>query len=264
MRSRPTAAIELAEGVALSKRSFWRTTSASPSSAVVNRPPSPGSQKWSSSVSAMSIASSIQRASPVASPRRVKASSSAAWSAASAAWRAAACPSACHERRPAPVVAAQLVEQERAVVRCRVDPGRLAEQRAGLGERGDQQRVPLGEHLVVEPRPRPLLARVEQPLPQRARSPAAASSPRWASRLGIERAFEVAGGRDAVPLASPTSASAGPSTARTSSGVHVWNRPSWPWPSRRASRRPRREKKPPPGWRRSRSTYSIVSSTTWR
>ena len=41
---------------------------------------------------------------------------------------------------------------------------RLAEQRAGLGERGDHQRVPLGEHLVVEARPGAQLPRLEQRL----------------------------------------------------------------------------------------------------
>ena len=64
------AAVELAEGVALSKMSFWRTISRSPSSGVVNRPPWSTSQKWSSNVSAVAVASPIHDASPVASARR--------------------------------------------------------------------------------------------------------------------------------------------------------------------------------------------------
>ena len=40
-----------------------------------------------------------------------------------------------------------------------VDPVGLAEQRAGVGERGDHQPVPVGQHLVVEAGPHALLAR---------------------------------------------------------------------------------------------------------
>ena len=50
----------------------------------------------------------------------------------------------------------------------------------------------------------------------------------------------------------------------TSSGVHVWNRPSWLWPSTPGESASSAEEKPPPGRRRSRSTYSTISSTTWR
>ena len=53
------AAVELADGVALSKTSFWRTISCSPSSGVVNSPPWSTSQKWSSIVSATAVASAI-------------------------------------------------------------------------------------------------------------------------------------------------------------------------------------------------------------
>ena len=44
-RSNARAAVELADGVALSKTSFWRTISRSPSSGVVNSPPWSTSQK---------------------------------------------------------------------------------------------------------------------------------------------------------------------------------------------------------------------------
>ena len=54
----------MADGVALSKMSFWRTISRSPSSGVVNRPPWSTSQKWSSNVSAVAVASPIHDDSP--------------------------------------------------------------------------------------------------------------------------------------------------------------------------------------------------------
>ena len=105
---------------------------ASASSAVVYRPPFTGSQNQSSIVSAIATASSIQRACPVASPRRVKASTSAAWSAASASWRAGGSPSACQLRHQRPVRPPQLAQQELAVGDRRVEPVLLTERRRPL------------------------------------------------------------------------------------------------------------------------------------
>ena len=64
------------------------------------------------------------------------------------------------------------------------------------------------------------------------------------------------------PYHSRATSASSPSTSRTSSVVHVWNRPSWPWPCSSGESASSAEKNPPAGWRRSRSTYSIVSSTT--
>ena len=102
----PSAAVELADGVALSNRSFWRTTS---SFGVLGggvqhrrgrRPRT--SRAWCRPSRG---AASTQRASPVSSASRWNASTSAAWSAASASWRAGGVPSACQRAVPAAVVA---------------------------------------------------------------------------------------------------------------------------------------------------------------
>ena len=114
-----------------------------------------------------SLASAIHSASPVASARRVKASTSAAWSAARASWRARGSPSACHERCQRPSAPRSSASRKRPASAAAVDPRRLIEQRAGLGQRGHHQRVPLGQHLVVESRAQPLLAGREEPSAER-------------------------------------------------------------------------------------------------
>jgi hypothetical protein len=80
-RNRPLAARLFADGVALSMMSFGRVTSAGASCPVVNTPPCSSSQNSSIKASATWRASAIHRASPVASARRVNASSNAPWSA---------------------------------------------------------------------------------------------------------------------------------------------------------------------------------------
>ena len=77
-RSRARAATELADGNAPSRMSLGRVMSSSASLPVVNRPPCTGSQNSASMASAAVRASATQRASPVASPSRVKASTMAA------------------------------------------------------------------------------------------------------------------------------------------------------------------------------------------
>ena len=71
--------------------------------------------------------------------------------------------------QPPAVGAAQLAQQELAVGAGGVEPVRPARGRRRFGQRGEEQRVPLGEHLVVEPRADASLARVEQPGPGRVR-----------------------------------------------------------------------------------------------
>ena len=52
-----------------------------------------------------------------------------------------------------PVAIAHARRNERERARRHVEPGRLAERDTGIDERRDHQAVPVGEHLVVEPRP---------------------------------------------------------------------------------------------------------------
>ncbi len=57
--------------------------------------------------------------------------------------------------QPAPVRPPQVGQQELGDVGCRRRPRRLARRGTGLGQRRDQVGVPLGEDLVVQPRPHP-------------------------------------------------------------------------------------------------------------
>ncbi len=232
------AAIELADGVALSAMSFWRTTSASASSAVVYSPPFSGSQNQSSIVSAVRTASSIHRACPVASASRVNASTRAAWSAASAACRACGSPSACQLRIQRPFGRPQFADQELGVGDRRVEPVLPTERRPGLGQDGQEERVPFGERPCRRARGAGASDRGRRTAAAgHARCAADGPAPRalrgdWGSTgLAVPVDDEVALVGDAEPrecLVDLGRPGAVASAARASSGVHVWNSPSTP------------------------------------
>ena len=131
----------------------------------MNRPPCSASQKWSSIVSAVATASAIHEACPVASARRTKASTRAAWSAARASWRARGSPLACQARRHRPSPVRSSCEQEvgRHSAAASIQLGSPSSAPASASD-GDHQRVPLRQHLVVEARPRAQLPGLEQRL----------------------------------------------------------------------------------------------------
>ena len=195
----------------------------------------------------------------------MKASTSAAWSAAERGVAGRGVAVGVPRPEPAPVGPAQLEAQEVAGRRRRrrSSPARSSSAPASASAE-IIRRVPLGEHLVVEAGAGPLLAGVEQAPAGRPRSPAGGRT-----RRGRAGGWGSSGPRSCRSAVMPNqlerrrSASA-PSTARTSSTVHVWNRPSWPWPSGPGESASSAEENPPAGWRRSRSTYSTVSATTWR
>ena len=186
------------------------------------------------------------RASPVSSPSRWNASTSAAWSAASAAWRACGSPSACHDRNQRPSVVPQLTEQELAVGDGGGLPVVPLEHGGRIGQRPQEQCVPLGEDLVVEPGAPPLLAGVEQrptgPLDVLGAATADHDARTGSGSNARRRPRKLPS--SVMPYHAMTSSTwsvVQPASAlRTSSGVQVANSPSTPVArARRASRRPR-------------------------
>ncbi len=100
---------------------------------------------------------------------------------------------------PSAVVAAQAADQELAVRDRGVEPLAVLRRGGCLRERVEHERVPLGQHLVVETGPYPLLARVEQLL---ARLFDLGRTDEVTAHGSVQdvRAFEVAGLGHAVPL----------------------------------------------------------------
>ena len=122
--------------------------------------------------------------------------------------------------RPAPSsgASAQLGDEEAGGVDRRTDPRRSVEQGAGLGEGGDHQGVPLGEHLVVESWPGTRPAGIEQRLTGcfDLRRPLPAAGPA-ADSIGDRTLLEVAGIGDVVELAH------GRRISTDDSGHFVWS-----------------------------------------
>ena len=98
-------------------------------------------------------------------PGAMKASTSAAWSAARAWWRAP--PSACHDRSQRPSSRRSWPSRNSRVRHApRPASRRGPVAAAASASAASIRRVPLGEHLVVEARPHPLLAGLEQRRPR--------------------------------------------------------------------------------------------------
>ncbi len=101
--------------------------------------------------------------------------------------------------QPPSVVPPQVGQEELAQRRRRVPPVGVAGGGRRLGQGGQEQPVPLGQHLVVEARAHPVLPRLEQ-------RPAGPLDRRRADEVAPHRAvhdvgaLEVAAGGDAVPL----------------------------------------------------------------
>ena len=148
-------------------------------------------------------AASIQRACPVASASRVNASTSAAWSAASASWRAGGVAVGLPARGASgrrPSRSSRSRNSPLATAAC--EPVRCARTSAAASASAAQeQRVPLGEHLVVEPgRGRCSRASNRRRRARLDRGRPCAARPRWSSRLGIERPSKLPSVGDAEPL----------------------------------------------------------------
>ena len=211
-----------------------------------NSPPLSTSQKWSSIVSAASRACSIHEPSPVASASRVK--------------RVDDCRVVRGERgmarlrlavglpRPMPttVVAAKVVDEE--LGRWRPRPSsQSARSSAAAASASEASISPF--HSVSTLSSSSGRRRCARASNNRCRadstSAGRSSSPRCRSRAGIVRPSKLPPSVNSYH-SSATSASA-PSTARTSSVVHVWKRPSWPWPCSSGESASSAEKNPPDG-----------------
>ena len=229
--SSPFAALELADGVALSWTSFCRTTSCSPSSGVVNSPPSTGSQNQSSIVSAVAPS----RLDPACFAGQLGE------------------PDECLDERgvvgrqrpmagtriavrmpgpePAAVIVAELAKQELATRHGGRLPVVAAECRRRIGERSEEQAF----HSVSTLSSSPGGGRCDPTTSSRRRASFMPASPSELA-AGVQTvrnrsSLEIAVVRDTPPLDRRVDrlASSIPARAsRNSAGVQVWNKPSTP------------------------------------
>ncbi len=154
-RSNPFAASEFADGVASSNRSLGRTTSASASCPVVKKPPA--SASWNRREQLVGDGAGIGQ------PREVvelghRQQRFEQRGVVLGVREVGRLPRA---KEPT-VVATQLAQQEPRVGARRLHPVVAVERRRGFRERGEEQRVPAEQHLVVEARPHALVATREQ------------------------------------------------------------------------------------------------------